>query len=153
MITSAFDPIKIGESERERYTETERESAARRCRSPRSRLQVSTHDVEDVECCQRIFRARKAAAHLRLCPSAARCQISCRSAGRRACGRSGSRRARGRSPWENDTDNLVRVQLPLRSRRSRPCARICPRARTNFRALPRYTRARTTRYDRQTTHD
>lgn len=28
-----------------------------------------THDVKDVECCQRIFRARKAAAHLRLRPS------------------------------------------------------------------------------------
>ena len=37
-------------------------------RAPRKEI-VSTHDVKDVECRQRIFRARKTAAHLRLRPS------------------------------------------------------------------------------------
>jgi len=46
-------------------SERERERATKEIVSAR----VSTHDVKDVECRQRIFRARKTAAHLRLRPS------------------------------------------------------------------------------------
>lgn len=68
--TYKFFPVKIKMRSEKR---TIRWTTARRRRRSKSRRvlkakDASTYDVENVECCQRIFGARKAAAHLRLRP-------------------------------------------------------------------------------------
>lgn len=106
--------MKQVERDRKKHPEKERE-----CRSTEfstekcSKMTKFTYDVEDVECRQRIFGARKAAAHLCPRPSSLPCRI-----------RSRDRPKSRQFATQNSSSETYRVTVDLHKPADATCARF-----------------------------